>query len=287
MNRIRTFACTALLASLAACQGNAPSTQTEPSASSHTPDTTLGRVVNIGIEEARQKLATENISLNRIGVKHKGGGDGVTIFGSVDTHDTRPKGEITPAGDLLIDGKAVAINEEQRTMLLAHRAHIIGIAESGMEIGVQGADLAGKALGEVAKGLFNGKSEKEIEQGIEAEAAQIKASAAKLCARLPELLASQNQLAAALPEFQPYATMTRKDVDECMDEGEHDAASRAQVQSEIRENIRQEIRTGIRQGIRSAIRGTARTAAGEDAAETAAGGNAKAEAQADSDAATR
>jgi hypothetical protein len=32
---------------------------------------------------------------------------------------------------------------------------------------------------------------------------------------MPDLLASQQKLAAAMPEFRPYATMTQKDVDDC------------------------------------------------------------------------
>ena len=51
-----------------------------------------------------------------------------------------------------------------------------------MEIGVQGADLATKAMGEAFKGIFSGKSEKEIEKSVEAEAAKIKMAGAQSCA---------------------------------------------------------------------------------------------------------
>ena len=84
-----------------------------------------------------------------------------------------------------------------------------------MEIGVQGADLATKAMGEAFKGIFSGKSEKEIEKSVEAEAAKIKMAPPKLCGRLPAMMASQQKLAAAVPEFRPYATMTQDDIDDC------------------------------------------------------------------------
>lgn len=269
MNRIRIFACTALLASLAACQGNTPSsTASKSPASTPEPESALGRVVHKEIRKAREKLATENISL-KSGVRFNGKG-GVNIDTN-DSNDDRPEAEITPKGDLLIEGKAVAINNEQRTLLLRHRAQIIGIAESGMEIGVQGADLAAKAMGEAFKGILSGKSEQEIEKSVEAEAAGIKQSAAKLCARLPGLLASQTELAATLPEFKPYATMTREDIDDCMKDTKDDTVQQAEVQSEIRSEIRDAIRGSVRGAVRQDEKEVAAAEAeAEASAETAA-----------------
>jgi hypothetical protein len=268
MNRIRTFACTALLASLAACQGNTPSTSSasKPPASGPEPESALGRVVHKEIRKAREKLATENISL-KSGVRFNGKG-GVNIDTN-DSNDDRPEAEITPKGDLLIEGKAVAINNEQRALLLGHRAQLIGIAESGMDIGVQGADLAAKAMGEAFKGILSGKSEQEIEKSVEAEAAGIKQSAAKLCSRLPGLLASQQELAATLPEFEPYATMTKEDIDDCMKETKDGTVQQAEVQSEIRSEIRDAIRGSVRGAVRQDEKEVAADAAAEANAEAA------------------
>lgn len=263
MNRIRTLACTAVLASLAACQGNAPSppTASKSPAPAQEPESALGRVVNKEIRKAREKLATENISIKN-GVRFNGKG-GVNIDTN-DRDDNRPDAEITPKGDLLIEGKAVAINAQQRALLLEHRAQIIGIAESGMDIGVQGADLAAKAMGEAFKGIFSGKSEQEIEKSVEAEAAGIKQAAAKLCERLPGLLASQQKLATTLPEFEPYATMTQEDIDDCMKDAKDDTAHQAELQSEIRG----EIRDAIRGSVRGAVRQDEKEAEAEAEAET-------------------
>ena len=269
MNKISTFACAALLVSLAACQDKAPPTPaaSTPAASTQEPESALGRVVHKEIKKAREKLATENISI-RNGVRFNGKG-GVNID-TDDRNDNRPEAEITPKGDLLIDGKAVAINNEQRALLLEHRAQIIGIAESGMDIGVQGADLAAKAMGEAFKGIFSGKSEQEIEKSVEAEAAGIKQSAAKLCARLPGLLASQQKLAATLPEFKPYATMTQEDIDDCMKDSDH-TVQQANVQSEIRGEVRDAIRDTVRGAVRQDdAKDAAVEAEAEAGAETAA-----------------
>lgn len=265
MNRIRIFACTALLASLAACQGNAPSSasKTSPTAPAPQPTSALGRMVEKEIREAREKLAHENISLDGVHI-HTGERGGVSVM-SDDDSKTGPKGEITPQGDLLIDGKAVAINADQRAMLLEYRAHVIDIAVTGMDIGVQGADLAAKAMGEAFRGIFSGKSEKDIEKTVEAEADKIKQSAAKLCGRLPAMMASQQKLAASVPEFKPYATMTQEDIDGCMKDSEDGrTAHRAEVQSEIRDEIRSTIRETVRETVRNEAQEAAEAATAAD-----------------------
>lgn len=211
MNRFHRLALACTLATLAAC-GKAP----EPPApaappAADAPKTFIGRQVDKALDKARRELATENISIS----------DGFDI--SVNGHRVHrgdntglPKAEITPQGDLLVEGKAVAITPEQRRQLLAYRAGIIGIAEAGMAIGSKGADLAGEALGGVVGAIFGGEEGgKAFEQRMEAEGRKIEAEAMKLCKQLPGLLASQQALAASLPEFKPYARMTQDDIDEC------------------------------------------------------------------------
>ena len=173
-------------------------------------DSFIGRHVGGAIEEARKELATKNISIS----------DGVNINVNGREWNTGdgnlPKAEITPQGDLLIEAKAVAITAAQRAELLAYRGQILGIAEAGMAIGAQGANIAGHALSGAVGAIFGGKDgEKEFEKKIEAEAAKIEAEAMKLCTRLPALMAGQQALAASLPEFKPYARMTQADVDDC------------------------------------------------------------------------
>ena len=124
------------------------------------------------------------------------------------------KAEITPEGDLLIDGKPVTITAEQRQMLVTHRKLLATLAINGMEIGLKGVDLAGEAIGEAVKGVFTGDTE-SIEKKVEAKAEKIEASAKALCEQLPLLMTSQEKLAASLPEFKPYATMSADDIKDC------------------------------------------------------------------------
>ncbi len=222
MNIIRNMTL-ALLTSvplLACSQPPAPPAPPAPAAASEdAPKTFIGRHVDKALAEARKELATENISI----------GDGFNI--SVNGHkihrsDTGlPKAEITPQGDLLVEGKAVEVTPAQRQQLLAYRGQIIGIAEAGMAIGAKGADIAGEALSGVAGLIFGGKEgEKAFEQRIEAKGKKIEAEAMKLCMQLPALLASQQALAGSLPEFKPYARMTQDDIDDCVHDDEPNVA---------------------------------------------------------------
>ena len=241
---------------LAACdRPNDP----DPAPGSTTSQTALGRTVERAMDEARRKLATENIRLKEgIDIDINGVKFGKDVPGNL------PEAEITPQGDLLIAGKQVELDARQRRLLLDYRAGIVAIAETGMDIGVQGADLGMKAASEAIAGVFSGDTS-GIEQRVEAEAEKIKASAQALCDQLPGLLASQDALAAALPAFKPYATMDRQDVDDCEVDGDaHTQRDRAEVRDEIRRGIRD----GIRQTIQTAVQGAGLAERGtQDAAE--------------------
>ena len=150
-------------------------------------------------EEVRQRVSERNITLSADDSKH-------------------PKAEITPAGDLLISGDKVAVNVEQRALLLQYRGHVEEVAAAGAEIGLQGAKLASKAMGEAVTSIFNGGDTDGMEKRIEAEAEKIEVQARVLCERMPGMLKAQQALADALPQFRPYATMDAEDVGDCGDE---------------------------------------------------------------------
>lgn len=220
---------------LAACEGQ------RDTSSPHTagqPTSTLGNIVKNATDEARKKLQTENISIS----------DGMHI--QVNGHSIRrpggkTKAEITPAGDLLIDGKPVAVDARQRALLLQYRQNIIGIAGAGMDIGVQGADLGMKAASEAISGIFSGDADK-VEQRIKPEAQKIEAAAERLCDLLPPMLATQTELAGSLPEFKPYATMTEGDISDCK---KHHAGANVSVSSD---DIGSEIRDSIHDSVHDA-----------------------------------
>ena len=247
MKTIAVFALAAVLPMLAACgerdgaaSGNDATTSAKPAA-----QTMIGRRVEEALDKARAELATENIDLDGVHVS----GKGISI-GTSDGNNGQPKAEITPQGDLLIDGRKIEATPEQRALLLEYRKQVEGIASAGMDIGAAGAELGVKAATEALTGVLSGNPDR-IEQRIEAEAEKIKASAMKLCDRLPAMLDTQTRLAAAMPEFRPYATMDQSDIEECY---ENDAAD---MPNEVRAEVQREVRDGVRQSIRGSIQAAA------------------------------
>lgn len=145
--------------------------------------TAEGGTIDRALDEAREKLNTENLSL--------GGVDGL------------PKAELTPQGDLLINGVAVPMTPAQREAALAYREQLLAVAESGMAMGKDGVAIAGDALALAAAGLL-GADTTLREAGIEAKGKAMEAAALALCERVEGLDAAQSRFAELMPEFKPY-----------------------------------------------------------------------------------
>ncbi|HEX8778225.1 MAG TPA: hypothetical protein VF738_08895 [Rhodanobacter sp.] len=171
-----------------------------------TSSSVIGAEVQKGINQAKQELLTKDIDVSSVHINRKGQHEDTSKL---------PKAVITPQGNLVIGGKPVDATPGQHALLVDYRQQIIGIAEAGMDIGASGADLGVSAAKQAIFGALAGKSDKEIEASIKPQTDKIQAAAMKLCKRLPDMLASQQKLAAAMPAFKPYATMTQKDVDDC------------------------------------------------------------------------
>lgn len=199
-----------LLLPLAACSTSDKTTTTVVTTDSPgTAETSfIATEVRKGIDQAKQELQTRDINVGSVHFHGKGWYDD-------DDSNGLPKAVITPRGTLVIAGKPVDATPGQHALLLDYRRQLIGIDEAGMDIGASGADIGVTAAKQAILGAFSGKSDKEIEASIRPQTDQIQAAALRLCRRLPGLLASQRKLAAAMPAFQPYATMTQKDVDDC------------------------------------------------------------------------
>lgn len=223
----RSFLLAAAVSCLAAagCDRPPQAQRDTGAATDATPDADrsfIGRKAAEAIDKAGEKLLAGNITLGqgtRININGRS-------YGSAPADSELPRAEITPEGDLLVAGTQVATTAAQRALLIEHRRHLEGVALAGMAIGVEGADIAGTALGGIGEAVFGGEEgRRAYEARIAAEADRIKDEAQRLCALLPSLYDSQQALAAALPEFAPYATMTPEDVDKCdaVGDGERDA----------------------------------------------------------------
>jgi hypothetical protein len=231
---------------LGACnRAPAPATTTPATTSNGTgPQTMLGRTVETAMAKARHELETSNLELGGGSEVRVGSGHHFRIGSSTDGS----KAQLTPRGDLLVNGKPVAITPQQRALLLDYRREVIGVAETGMAIGVQGADLAGKAVLGTLSGLLHGDVD-QAGKGIEAEGKRIETRAKEICTQLPAMLTTQQQLAASLPEFKPFASMTQEDVDDCM-KGNGVSVTSAD-HHEVRDEIREQVRNRIREAVRT------------------------------------
>ena len=160
-------------------------------------------------DKARAELETGNLE---IGNNFHFGKDGKR-----ESRDTAlPKAEITPRGDFLVDGKAVAINAAQRSQLLAYRGQVIDVARTGIDLGERGAEVALEAVDRPLLSLIIGGLTGSLERRVEATVKrEIEPGVRQICGRLPALRVSQQQLAASLPQFRPYATLEADDVADC------------------------------------------------------------------------
>jgi len=246
---------------LAAC--NRPSTPaaTGPSVSTagnSQPETILGKAAGAAIEKAQHELETGNIDL--------GHGPNIDIGNNgrhfrIGQASNGSKAQLTPKGDLIIEGRTVPVTPEQRALLLDYRRQVIAVAESGMAIGVKGADLAGKAVLDTFAGLMHGDADAAGKR-IDAEGKRLEAEAKQICTRLPSMLAAQRRVAAALPEFKPYANMTQEDIDDC---AKGDGVSVTSDNGDGgRDEVRKEIRDRIRNGIRGSVQAGTQAATAQD-----------------------
>ncbi|MGL6289611.1 MAG: hypothetical protein ACRC2H_02875 [Silanimonas sp.] len=151
-----------------------------------------GGVMAEAFAEAAEEMRTENLPL-----------------GSV---EGLPKAELTPQGDLLIDGVAVPMNTAQREAALAYRGEVVAIGEAGMAMGQKGMDIAGDALALAAKSMLGGDTA-ENEARIEAKGKAMEVEGLALCERVESLAAAQSRLAELLPEFKPYAEAMNVEAD--------------------------------------------------------------------------
>jgi hypothetical protein len=217
MNTRTILLTAALMSALAACgstnnpppeSATAIATPAAP-VTAAAPTTAIGRRVEQAMDQARAEMAANNLDIS--------GGVNININGHKIEHSAGlTKAEITPQGDLLIAGKPVTVTQEQRALLLAYRGEVIDVASAGMTLGSQGADLGVAALTGLAGAVLGGEKGKQAyEQDMKAKGKRMESEALELCKQLPPMLATQQQLAASLPEFKPYATMTQQDIDEC------------------------------------------------------------------------
>ena len=166
--------------------------------------------VHADLAQERARLANGNLAL----------GEGLH-FGKEGRQEAAqrqavPKGEITPSGDLLIEGKAVAIDAAQRRQLQDYRTQVVTLASTAIDAGERAAmvaiDAADVSLFRMFVGAMTGSLERRVKSTV---AREIQPAVLQICHSLPQLRESQQALAASVPEFRPYATLDEDDMADC------------------------------------------------------------------------
>ena len=177
--------------------------------------------VRTEMAKARAELGSENLSLD------KGLHFGKSGKRKSAEEDSLPAAQITPKGDFLVDGKAVAVNAMQRQQLLEYRGQIIELAWVGIDGGEKAAmaalDATDVSLFSLIVGGLSGSLERRVEASVEQH---VEPLVRQICQRLPQVLESQQKLAANLPQFQPYATLERGDIEDCERDVRNEFAAR-------------------------------------------------------------
>lgn len=195
-------------------------------------DDSIRGEIRADLEEARQEIRTE-LAQARIELEtgNLDVGNSLQFNGNgrrkPEPDPELPRAEITPQGDFLIDGQAVAIDAAQRRRLLDYRGQVIEIARTGIDIGEVTA-LA--AMESVDRGVFSlmvgamtGSLERKIERTVRKT---VEPGVLQICDRMPALRVTQQQLASELPAFQPYARLEVEDADTCRDDVRRGLAQR-------------------------------------------------------------
>jgi hypothetical protein len=140
-------------------------------------------------------------------------GDDVVIT----AHD-HSKARITPAGDLYIEDKAVAVSVDQRKLLRRYNSGVHNIETRGMQIGRDAVRMVGGIMGVVMADLFsNGfdDDDHKIDADAERAAEPLKQEARALCKDVQAERKVQAAIAAGIPAFQPYAVIDTQSDHDC------------------------------------------------------------------------
>lgn len=166
--------------------------------------------VRADLAEERAKLENENLSL-RDGLRF-----GKESRDAAAQRKALPEAEITARGDLVVDGRAVAIDDAQRRQLLAYRGQVIELAKLGIDAGERAAMLAIDATDVGLFRMFVGAMTGSLERKVKATVVrEIQPAVLRICRGLPALRDSQQALSKSVPEFRPYATLEEGDVADC------------------------------------------------------------------------
>ncbi len=181
--------------------------------------------IRADIAKARIELETGNLDVGNS--RHVNGDRRRKPDANTNADANLPKAEITPQGDFLIDGEAVAVDAGQRRRLLAYRHQVIDMARAGIDIGevtaLAAVDAVDRGVFSLMWGAMTGGLERRIKRTVRDT---VQPGVLAICDAMPALRVAEQQLAAELPAFRPYAQRDADDADTCHDDVRREFAIR-------------------------------------------------------------
>jgi len=122
---------------------------------------------------------------------------------------------VTHAGDLIIGNEDVAVSAGQRRLLLRYVDGIDSIERQGAEIGRQAVSMLGGFVGVFVSNLVTDTSSEDRDRDMSARAEPLKQAARKFCSTVRSQERLQDDIAAEIPAFKPYAVIDKGTRDQC------------------------------------------------------------------------
>jgi len=146
--------------------------------------------------------------------------DNVTLSGDdvVITAKDGSEARVTPAGDLTIRDRPVAVDDYTRKLLRSYVLGIHDIRDRGMQIGRSAVAMVGGMLGTLVADLVSGDGgddHGQIDRDMRAKAEPLKQQARALCKDVQAERQVQAAIVAKLPAFRPYAVINTKSEHDC------------------------------------------------------------------------
>lgn len=121
---------------------------------------------------------------------------------------------VSASGELNIGGKAVRLDSAQTQIAMRYFASAMALRDDAVKTGAAGASTAATAIASVAEGLASGHPD-SIDAKVDASAAKVEAAADRVCLDVRALRKAQDDLAASVPQFKPYATIDARQASDC------------------------------------------------------------------------
>jgi hypothetical protein len=131
------------------------------------------------------------------------------------TNRADDEARISPAGDLVIAGKAVAINPGQRKLLQQYYGGMRDIEHQGLAIGEHALDMVGGMLGTLLTAVLSGDEDKDVDKKMKEKTTPLKDEARALCRDVRDERVLQDKIAGEIPAFKPYAIMDADSEHDC------------------------------------------------------------------------